>query len=1102
MDDVEGFLLRAKDQERQYDWLGVADTFGKALKAVPGTEPMRIGSFLESRAYALYRAAFQSDSNEQFRERMWKAVECSGSAKSSFEKAGHGEGASKELRCDADARYYMHWHASSAEEKKALANQAWDLAKKALESFRSRSDGTEYCRTYIQLALAALPVVWYEEDFQKQSGTLKEAITLGEHALDCVPDLSDSSERALVYLRASLFLAWYAESYADTEESLRIDRQARDQWEKAKAISKELAYCETAKHYLAGMPTPSDQNEPLQIFETALAFGRKVNDRLLIGSALEDMAQRSYYRLAEAADSDELEAEAARCFELALNAQREYAVIGYFPMEVAWTWPPCPDPWHYAHLSSFVADLKRKRELAEKALECEPEMIEKTTACGYPEVACDADLIMTIALTSLAKTERDEGEKSRLLRKALERGRAQLERWGQLYPFHYGSRSFSHHNLADAEYEFAMLEKDPKSREQKLRDALLSRTKATGLTEKFFLNPYYHQPRFLVLGGIWVSRQGKCAMDLYALTKDPRDLEEAVRAFEAAIEYYDKADQPSRSAENLWSAARACDVLEDHQRAHERFSQAAEQYGKAAERLPQLVELYRDYAKYMEAWSEMERAKHSHLRQEYALSAGHYGNAAELLASTERWQYLSENYAAWSSVEKAESLSNAENNKEAILAFEEASERFEECRKTIPAGLREAQDVEEGRMATDLIKAAGLRKDYCRARIVIEEARLLGKQAQDAASSKKYAQAVQMLERISSKLDTDQDKKEIGLVVALAKAWQVMASAEAEDSPELFGQASELFERVKDLSESERAKALASGHSRFCKALEAGMRFSDTCEAPFHAEATRYLESAAKHYLKAGLVNDSEYVKASKMLFDAYVHMDGAVKEEDQAKKARLYAMTEKVLEASAAAYSKAGYPKKREQVMRLLDKVKGEREMAVTLAEVLHAPDLVSSTASFAMPTASGERAVGLHKFERAHVEATVVAQPKDLRVGEDARIEIEFVNAGGGPAQLTMVENVIPPGFDVVSKPERCRVEESGIDLRGRKLDALATDIVSVVIRPLAKGTFTFVPRTLYIDESGEHKSAGSKRVTLTVKELGVSGWLKGPEKKRPPA
>ena len=139
------------------------------------------------------------------------------------------------------------------------------------------------------------------------------------------------------------------------------------------------------------------------------------------------------------------------------------------------------------------------------------------------------------------------------------------------------------------------------------------------------------------------------------------------------------------------------------------------------------------------------------------------------------------------------------------------------------------------------------------------------------------------------------------------------------------------------------------------------------------------------------------------------------------------------------------------------------------------------------------------MDRFEHAEIQATLVARPKDLLVGEDFSLEIELVNAGRGFAQLTKVEDVIPHGFDVKEVSEKYRIEDSYLNLRGRRLDALKTEDMKIVLKPTVHGRFRLKPRIMYLDETGKYKSYEPEPVDVTVKELGFSGWLKGFEKKR---
>jgi hypothetical protein len=51
-----------------------------------------------------------------------------------------------------------------------------------------------------------------------------------------------------------------------------------------------------------------------------------------------------------------------------------------------------------------------------------------------------------------------------------------------------------------------------------------------------------------------------------------------------------------------------------------------------------------------------------------------------------------------------------------------------------------------------------------------------------------------------------------------------------------------------------------------------------------------------------------------------------------------------------------------------------------------------------------------------------------------------------------------------------------------------------VKFSVKPKHKGSFTVRPRILYLDENGNAKSHQTKSLTITVKELGISGWIKG--------
>jgi len=222
--------------------------------------------------------------------------------------------------------------------------------------------------------------------------------------------------------------------------------------------------------------------------------------------------------------------------------------------------------------------------------------------------------------------------------------------------------------------------------------------------------------------------------------------------------------------------------------------------------------------------------------------------------------------------------------------------------------------------------------------------------------------------------------------------------------------------------------------------------------------------------------------------------MDDAKREKDPEKKARLYIMAEKVLQTSGGAFMKAEHPEKTEQVQRLLEKVKEERELALSLSEVFHAPSIVSTTAAFNTPGSTHENAVGLEKFEHADVHANIIVNRNELKVGETLDLEIELANAGKGTALLDKIEGAIPNGFEIAEKLQTYRIEGCNVNMKGRRLEQLKGEDVTLSLKPKHKGSFTLRPVILYLDENGNAKSHEPEPIIITVKELGISGWIKG--------
>jgi KaiC/GvpD/RAD55 family RecA-like ATPase/exonuclease VII small subunit len=491
----------------------------------------------------------------------------------------------------------------------------------------------------------------------------------------------------------------------------------------------------------------------------------------------------------------------------------------------------------------------------------------------------------------------------------------------------------------------------------------------------------------------------------------------------------------------------------------------------------------------MKAWSEIQSAKLAHANAKYSVAMKYYERASDLLKQSKLWSYLSSNFHAWSLLEQGEDFSRKESCSDAINCFERAIKLFQESRRTLRAQLNRIDKVDEKDLVIKLIEASNTREDYGHGRIEIEEARLLDKQGDHATSSEKYEAAAETFQEILLS-DLEQTRKEVRPLIYLCQAWQKMTLAEARSSPILYEEAAELFKLANENTSDESASLLALAHSSFCKALEVGTEFEITRNTTLYTETKKHMDAAANYYLKAGFETASEYAKATQRLFDAYVYMDNAKRETDPEKEAKYYLMAEKVLHISAESYAKARHPEKTAQVERLLKKVREERELAVSLSEVLHAPTITSSTASFATISLSEESAVGLERFEHADVQAKLIQHERDIRVGESVNLEIQIVNVGKEAVFLTKVENILPEGFQLVGKPEDCAVEGKHLVTKGKRLDPLNTDEIKFSLKSFKKGTCEIKPKLIYVDETGQQMLYEPEPLMINVLEAVLPG------------
>jgi hypothetical protein len=256
----------------------------------------------------------------------------------------------------------------------------------------------------------------------------------------------------------------------------------------------------------------------------------------------------------------------------------------------------------------------------------------------------------------------------------------------------------------------------------------------------------------------------------------------------------------------------------------------------------------------------------------------------------------------------------------------------------------------------------------------------------------------------------------------------------------------------------------------------------------------RHLGSATDFYVRAGYDSALEYSRATQRIFEAYQYVDRGRRASDPGEKARYLGAAERLLRVSAEAFQRAKHPEKREEVVRLLRNLKEDREIAVSLSEILDTPGISSSTESFRVPTPSHEYPVGLDSFEHADVQVKMFLPDDTVTSGEEFSLELELYNPGKSPASLLHVKGLVPDDFEVSSVSGMYRFVDEVLDLRGKRIGPLGTVEISLKARPHSKGEFTLEPRVVFVDDTGEQRSSDPEPGIIKVKEMGIMSWLRG--------
>ncbi len=1101
---LQRILTKAEKKEKEFSWLDSAKFYEKALDRI-----VKLKDFLKSHSYLVeagdiqerigfcfYRAAMQAENQEEFRERTLKAIQTYEKARRFYEKS-KDEKSARMSRCGAFAKFLDSLIASDASEKRTLRDESLELIDKALAAFSESKEMLEYGRTYNGLPFLFFWRIILEWDKDTLKTIVKRGLEWGEKAVAMVSEMNDLYEVAKTHLTMATCLM-FLEAFIEEPEEKEINRlKIVNYLNNAVDVFESIGdrYLLGWSHLLLGANT--GEEESIRHFEKVVECGKQTHDNLVLASGHDLLSYMTYWKAIATEDPDQrirLAQQAMRSYD---EAQHHLSIVKqvdprgvFMRLRARARAPPASHAEHYLQLSMWETNLAKRQKFLEKAEKAFTRSLKVAEDSDIPYVVLYFLHVASKVLEARARTETNRTQKKERLENALKYRNKAIKILERLAPFDYYAQGVMQNHLAEVKARLVDIEPTTDGRLKLLEEAVVNKEKSLTLCDRMI--PYFERMGDITFFAALQPYQDTYATlltRLYNLSSNPEYLRKAIEIHERAIESASKVGLVSLIAESYWKIGKAYDVLGELMEAAQSYEVSSANYINASQKISQLKDFYQDHASYMEAWSEIEKARDHHAKSEYGEAREHYEKAADLHKSTGRWKYLSSNYYAWAQLELAEDRSRSEQTEKARSSFKKAAKLFAEAKKSIKAELEKIGDREEKEMMAKLVKASDVRYEYCLGRIALEEAKILDRQG-DPTSSRKYGTAAGAFQKAMEGMEHEPDRRELRKeflpIIYLSQAWQTMSRAEVEVSPDLYLEASQLFEKAKEHSTNEKARLLALGHSYFCRALESGARFEGTRDPALHLDATHHLERAANYYVRAGFKTASEHAMATQRLFDAYVYMDNAKKEMDPEKKARYYMVAEKVLQTSIGSFLKAKHPAKSDQVQQLLEKVRAEKELAISLSEVLYAPTITSSTTSFVTPAQSQERSVGLEKFEHANVQAKLTLPKSEVRVGEDFDLEIQIGNVGKEAVLLARVEEILPKGFELAEIPEARRtLRDTYLDMKGIQLNPRKTEEIRLALRTFQKGTFEVKPRIVYVGETGEQMISKPDSVTIKIRE-----------------
>ncbi|MDA4127063.1 MAG: hypothetical protein OK452_07650 [Thaumarchaeota archaeon] len=1043
------------------------------------------------------QSAFQTSSDAEFKRTMLTASAVFDRGSSLAQSAGTGGDEVVKNRLTGLSYYCRAQAAESEQEILDYLKTAHQALSAAVASAGS-SPLKVHASLLPELIVVSTDIMYYEANTEVRLSVLDVPLKLLEDPITLPASVADEID--LVTICEAMLMSTFAST------QLPEFRQRYEAMERAANLKKRLmgavgeivdpralasAFCALA------YPLSFDEEPPFCDFETLLPRVEATKDTLAIGSLFAAHLRNELAMLGTMTDPqkakaflDSKEDEARRallCLDEFRGVRRFHSSPGY----VYWT--------HADLLFVFQRQFSPLIEERVRILDRLLEMSRRIRRNSPPSGIANENSNLSLYTYQRALLEQETESRRRILNEAWQKGQEYERATRTFYPRYEIIDAIHQRPYGLIKRELASLDID--GRAEQLQESVGMLAKAATNIQSSLRNLPISNPLSWqhYLGGI-LYELGSVQLELAKGSQNQALVRESLSSFERGLANLESDKETTdygilaKTGQCLWRKAECLDSLGDFAMASDSFKAASSYFGLLADKLSGLKDSYAELRHYMDAWAETEAAKKSHEDGDYSSAKEHYLMAAAALESASRWSEFRSSLQLWSAIEDAESKSREWRTKDACDAFGDAALSLAKIESEIASRNKPSASAEDREHLSNLRRAIVLRKEYCTARKTLEEARQADYAGQSTKAAEKYAESSAGFERLIDRLETEREKKDVQAILHLTKAWSFAAEAESKSRPELYTSAVELFTKVRDETESDTLAVLAAGNALFCQALQYAVRFALTRDQETFTKAKSYVDQAARLYDKRNFEREATWAKASGRMLDAYSYITLAETEADPEKKARFYMMSEKVIQLAADLYEKAGLTGKRNETLKMMENIKEEKQLSISLTGILRDPTLTVSTSSFRGPASSFEMPTGAETLDVASLHASLFLSKEHVNLREQFEMEVEVVNTGTTPAMLIKVEDLFPDVLEVSSKPDQYRLVKNTLDLKGTRLAPMKSEEFKVSFRPKEKGLFSVKPRIVFVDSQGKLRTSETEPVTISVTEMGIGGWLRG--------